>query len=251
MKKSKWSAIRVRALSLLLLIGALGNDSSAAPGDLDLSFDPGSGVNEGVKAMAIQPDGKLIIGGGFITVKGLVRFNLARLNPDGSGDPTFDAGTNTDQYGITAIALQSDGRVTFTRGYGAPPGREVARLNTDGTLDTSFVPTLGIFPSRGGFTCLAVQSDGRMLVGGYSPGPRSLLVRLSPNGAIDNTFANDTNGTFGAMIRSVALQPDGKILIAGYIGVSVNGTNHYDVARLNTNGSVDTNFQFGADGTAI
>jgi uncharacterized delta-60 repeat protein len=252
MKEWKWSATRICALSLVLLVGALSNESLAAPGDVDLSFDPGSGVNEGVKAVALQPDGKLIIGGGFTIVRGLVRQNIARLNADGSGDPTFDAGTNTDQYGITAIALQSDGKVIFTRGYGAPPGREVARLNTDGTLDTGFVPALGIFPSGSFISCLAVQSDGGILVGGYSiPGPRSLLVRLNANGAIDNTFANDTNGTFGAMIRSVALQPDGKILIAGYIGVSVNGTNHYDVARLNTNGSVDTNFQFGAGGTIV
>ena len=52
MKESKWSGIRVRALSLLLLIGTLGNDSSAAPGDVDLSFDPGSDVNGEIKAMA-------------------------------------------------------------------------------------------------------------------------------------------------------------------------------------------------------
>src|SRR5678809_865722 len=98
MKESKWSGIRVRALSLLLLIGALGNNSSTAPGDVDLSFDPGSGVNGGVKAMALQPDGKLIVGGGFTTVRGLARQSIARLNPDGSGDVTFDAGTNADQY---------------------------------------------------------------------------------------------------------------------------------------------------------
>ena len=250
-KESKRSATHICALSLLLLIGTLGNNSSAAPGDVDLSLDPGSGVNGGVKAMALQPDGKLIVGGSFTTVRGLARQSIARLNPDGSGEPTFDAGTNADQY-ISAIAVQSNGKVIFTRDdFGTMTGYKVARLNIDGTLDTSFAPALGTFPSSSGFTCMAVQPDGRIVLGGYSTqigGPRSLLIRLNANGVIDNTFTND-DGTFGGQIFSVALQPDGKILIAGNIGVSVNGTNHYGVARLNTNGTVDTNFQFGADGT--
>ena len=259
MKKSKWSAARFRAVSLLLLIGAIRNISLAAPGDVDLSFDPGSGLNGGVTRMALQSDGKLIIGGSFTTVRGLARQSIARLNPDGSGDPTFDAGTNADQH-VSAIALQSDGKVLFTREYsilsGEPAGDKVVRLNTNGTVDASFVSAALANAGPNAFTCVAVQPDGRILVGGYSsqldgsgnPYPRSLLIRLNANGAIDNTFTNDTDGTFGAIIYSVALQVDGKILIAGYIGVSVNGTNYYGVARLNTNGTVDTNFQFGADG---
>src|SRR5438034_8681485 len=91
MKESKFSATHFRALSLLLLlIGALSNNSSAAPGDVDLSFDPGSGVNGAVSLIAVQPDGKVIIGGGFTAVKGLVRHGMARLNADGSGDSSFN-----------------------------------------------------------------------------------------------------------------------------------------------------------------
>ena len=251
MKESKWSATHIRAVSLLLLVAAFANSSLAAPGDVDLTFDPGSGLNGEVKTMALQPDGKLIIGGRFTTVRGLARQSIARLNPDGSGDPVFDAGTNADHY-ISAIAIQPDGKVIFTREYIPSFGHKVARLNTDGTLDTSFAPALDSLPYSPAFTCAVVQSDGRILVGGYSTrgdGPHSLLIRLNADGAIDNTFTNDTAGTFGGLIFSVALQPNGKILIAGYIGVSVNGTNHDGVARLNTNGTVDTNFQFGADGT--
>ena len=96
MKESKWSATHIRAVSLLLLVAAFANRSLAAPGDVDRTFDPGSGVNGEVKAMALQADGKLLVGGGFTTVKGLPRFGLARLNADGSGDPAFDAGTNAD-----------------------------------------------------------------------------------------------------------------------------------------------------------
>ena len=93
MKKSYSLRTIILAGSVLLQLGTLGFHSLAAPGDVDLSFDPGSGINGEVRAMALQPDGKLIVGGSFSTVKGLVRFSLARLNTDGSGDATFSAGT--------------------------------------------------------------------------------------------------------------------------------------------------------------
>src|SRR5688500_13922238 len=114
MKESKWSGTHVQAVSLLLLIGALANTSLAAPGDLDLSFDTDVGVTGPVLATAVQPDGKVIIGGSFSTVKGLVRRGIARLNADGSSDSTFNPGTGVGTGGnayVTALALQSDGKV--------------------------------------------------------------------------------------------------------------------------------------------
>src|SRR5437899_12274967 len=88
---------RPRTSLLILLVGLLASltlqaiPCRAAPGDVDLSFDPGSGVDGAVYAIAMAADGKVLIGGEFTTVKGLVRNNLARLNADGSGDPTFNA----------------------------------------------------------------------------------------------------------------------------------------------------------------
>jgi uncharacterized delta-60 repeat protein len=238
--------------SLAFQLGSLCWQSRPAAGDVDLTFNPGSGVNGEVKAMALQPDGKVLIGGAFTMVKGLVRFALARLNSDGSGDATFDAGTNADRF-ISAIAVQPDGKVIFTRDNSIPAGHKVARLKADGSLDTSFAPALETFPSRSAFTCMAVQPDGRIVLGGYSMEPdgfgsfypRSLLIRLNADGAIDNTFMN-ADGTFdgpsGGSISSLALQADGRILIAGEIAASINGTNHYDLIRLHANGTVDTNF---------
>src|ERR1041385_3798044 len=92
MKESKWSATHICAASLLLWMGVLTNNSFAAAGDLDLSFDTGSGINGAVGAVAVQSDGKFLIGGAFTTVKGLVRVGFARLNADGSGDSSFLAG---------------------------------------------------------------------------------------------------------------------------------------------------------------
>src|SRR3954470_24016710 len=87
----------ILAGSLLLQLSTFCFDSCGAAGDVDLSFDPGSSVNGLVSAVAVQPDGKVIIGGQFTTVKGLVRTNLARLNADGSGDATFDPGMAYDR----------------------------------------------------------------------------------------------------------------------------------------------------------
>jgi len=259
MKNSHFVQTTILSASLLLQLGHFCLRSHATAGDMDLSFDPGSGIDGEVKAVARQPDGKLIIGGKFTTVRGLARQGVARLHPDGSGDPSFDAGTNADQY-ISAIALQPDGKVIFTREYstevGGPAGDKVVRLNADGTADVSFVPAAFANAGSNAFNCVTVQSDGRILIGGYSSQddgfgnfyPRAILMRLNANGSLDNTFTNGNGAFNGAFIFSVALQVDGKILIGGNLVVSVNGTNYYGVARLNTNGSLDTNFQFGADG---
>src|SRR5947207_2083100 len=98
MKRLKFLATCHRRTGFLLFLGALATQLHAASGDADLSLDAGSGVNDEVTRMALQPDGKLIVAGSFTTVSGLSRGNLARLNPDGSGDATFDAGTNADRF---------------------------------------------------------------------------------------------------------------------------------------------------------
>src|SRR5215475_406546 len=126
MKESKWSAKQLRALSLLLLISALTNNSFAAAGDVDLSFDAGSGVSGSVAAIALQPDGKVIIGG-VRMVKGLVCAGIARLNADGSGDSTFPTGIG----GSGPIVLQPDGKILVG-------GNGIARYFSNGSRDTNF-----------------------------------------------------------------------------------------------------------------
>src|SRR5262245_26049358 len=139
MKESKWSATHCRALSLLLLVGALSNDSLAAPGDVDLSFDPGSGVNEAVSAFALQPDGKVIILEEFTTVKGLVRHGIARLNADGSADSSFNPGTEASEN--SSIAVQQDGKMLVGRSIWPTTGSitnwGIFRLNSDKSPDTN------------------------------------------------------------------------------------------------------------------
>jgi uncharacterized delta-60 repeat protein len=248
----------ILAGSLLLQPGAFPFHSHAAPGDVDLSFDPGSGVNGTVRIVALQPDGKVIIGGEFTTVKGLARLNVARLNADGSGDATFNPGTNAIGQ-LVAVALQSDGKVLITvRGN---PAFKAARLNSDGNLDGSFLPQQGEGgPQHGDLTAVVEQPDGKVLFGGFvrvqyfdeenqlQSYERLLIYRTHPDGTVDNSFNYDNSAiTYGIgvlALRCLVLQPDGKVLLGGF-GSLINGTNHQGIARLNLDGSADTTFDPG------
>jgi len=233
MKKSKLIQKTILASTLLLQLGTFCFHADGAAGDVDLSFDPGSGVNGSVSAVAVQPDGKVIIAGDFTTVKGLSRPGIARLNADGSGDSSFAA---ADYRVPSALALQPDGKVLLSV-YSS-----ILRLNTDGSLDSAFSASIASFDE--GIYSIAVQSDGKVLIGGHftvvNGTSRNGLARLNANGTVDNSFSPGV-GTYG--VYAIAVQPDEKVLIGGYL--SVSGTNRVDIARLNANGSWDSSFNSG------
>jgi uncharacterized delta-60 repeat protein len=219
------------------------------PGSLDVTFDPTAGgqlvgpaAGQGVvKSLAFQPDGKLLIGGTFVGLNNRARNNLARLQPDGRLDETFSPGFGADVY-VDDIAVQPDGQIlivgAFTR-FNGQPRQGIARLHPDGSLDADFHPAVGGYPP----TCLALQSDGKILVGGaftnVCGATRNAMARLNPDGSLDVSFdAASVVTASGAGISALALQPDGKVLIAGQF------TTTYDqpLARLNPDGSRDPSF---------
>jgi uncharacterized delta-60 repeat protein len=239
MKESQSLAARVRSIGFLLVFSALAMQSTAAPSDVDLSFDPGSGVNGPVNAIVVQSDGKVIIGGQFTTVKGLARRNLARLNADGSGDPSFTPGAPfTSSTTIYALALQADGKVLVGQDSYANYG--LTRLNADGSYDTNFNSNAyAAIASAGPFypfsvSALLVQPDGKVLYAGEN------LLRLNSNGTLDTNFNSAAIG----YVYSMARQPDGKLIVGGYFYSDfVGGTPiGYGLARLNTDGPLDNTF---------
>ena len=133
-----------------------------ADGSLDAGFIDPNVTGGGVTESAIEPDGKIIIGGQFTSVGGQTRNYLARLNADGSLDTSFTASSNST---VESIALQADGKIilggAFTMVSGQPRNR-VARLNADGSLDTSFDPSVD-----GTVYSTAIQPDGKVNVAGY------------------------------------------------------------------------------------
>ena len=223
-------------------------------GSLDFSFLTNNllGASSTVWTMALQPDGRILIGGDFTTVNSQSRSHVARLNTDGSLDGTFIP-TNAITSTVNALALQSDGKVliggTFIISEYPKANRPyVARLNADGTIDESFSSSLAL---SGPVLALAVQPDGKILVGGTfsSVGyglSRNNIARLETDGTPDVTFPNAAS-TFGASgaIRSILLQNDGRILVGGDF-TSFNSSSLNRIGRLNADGSVDTGFNPGA-----
>lgn len=244
------------AASLLLQLNTFCLHSHAAAGDVDLSFDPGSGVNGPVNAVVVQPDGKIIIGGQFSTVRGLMRTNLARLNADGSGDPMFNPIPSYNP--IHALALQSDGRLlvgTFLKfticdeqdGCFDHYESSVVRLDSNGSLDGSFQPaTAQNYSEFGQFRSLVAQPDGKVLIAGnftsVNGTNRNGIARLNADGTLDTSF-NIGSGPNGA-VDFVAGQPDGKVLIGGRF-TTFNGTNCGSLARLHADGTLDGSFNSG------
>jgi len=224
-------------------------------GSLDASFQEGmTGVDYGqVLDVALQPDGKVLIGGYFQSVNGFERNGIARLNPDGSLDASFQEGmTDADYRYVLDVALQPDGKVLiggYFESVNGVPRRSIARLEPNGALDTSFQNDMSGVQYV--VQSMAVQPDGRVLIGGYiydvNGQPRNGLARLNPDGSLDDTFSGGTAGSDFIQVISLALQPDGRVLMGGSFQ-SVNGAARHGIARLNADGSVDTSFQQGMDG---
>ena len=181
-------------------------------------------------------------------------FTLARYNPDGSLDTTFDGDglatldiAGRDDYG-RAVALQPDGKVVVA-GYtynGTNYDFALARFNPNGSLDPSFHTTGYTVIDLGGieyFYTLAIQPDGKILAAGskYIIGyDDSAVVRFNPDGSLDTGFGS--NGMVLGYISSayaIALQPYGKIVVAGY---AYNISMDFGLLRLNPDGSLDTSF---------
>jgi uncharacterized delta-60 repeat protein len=227
---------------------------SGAPGDVDLAFNAGQGhVNRIVKKVVAQPDGKIILGGSFVIVRGAARNRIARLKQDGTADLSFDPGSGADKD-VDSIALQSDGKVIvvgqFTTINGTSRNR-VARLNADGSLDDTFQPGSG---ANGEVMCVGLDAEGKVLIGGifisFNGATRNRIARLNANGRLDTSF-NPGVGP-NSTVSAVAAQSDGKVLIGGYFS-TVAGMKTPYLARLNTNGTPDTTFKpgTGPDNTVL
>jgi uncharacterized delta-60 repeat protein len=245
-------------LLLSFAIFATNLGTRAAPGDVDPSFDPGSCIDGQVIACAIQPDGKVLIGGYFNTLHNAVRGKVARLNTDGRNDETFMnglSGLNSDGN-VQCLALQPDGKVIIGGLFSSVNGfacTNLARLNADGTLDTNFSSGLtwqdGILYE---INTICLQHDGKLLIGGWFDSvngfAKTNFARLNSDGSLDESFnviltdASDPLNPYNGLALTLALQEDGKILVGGDF-TQVNGWPCTNLVRLDQSGAVDAGFQ--------
>ena len=249
-------------------------------GNIDSTFgiggkvttDVGSGLMDYIKSIAIQPDGKILAAGGaYVTVGKYSRedFAVVRYNSDGSLDNTFgnqgkvitnsigDWDSLSQQSAAESIAVQRDGKILVAgvSQYGYGSHFALVRYNIDGSLDATFSNDGKLttdFQTYVWQSCLTIQSDDKILVGGYdSDVGFSLLVRYDTDGRIDTTFG--TNGIVKAEIsnglkygsKSITTQNDGKIISVGSIYDPSNGNLGFALIRFSSDGSLDSTFGIG------
>jgi uncharacterized delta-60 repeat protein len=264
-----------------------GNSDGSPDGVVSISL--GDGDDEGV-GIVVQTDGKIVVVGTSTSISGDASSNiaLARLTTAGVLDSTFGTANDGSPDGVvnlslgtgndvaTGLTLQADGKIVVvgTNTENESSNVAIARLNTDGALDTSFgagttdgtpdgVVSVSLGAGNDIGSAVAVQADGKIVVAGTSTsvgGSSSniVLLRLSANGALDSTFGTANDGTPDGVVNlslgdgndvanALKIQADGKIVVVGTTESA--GSSNIAVARLNTDGSLDTAFGKSDDGT--
>ena len=257
-----------------------------ANGELDTTFDPGTGFSTVPRQLLVQPDGKILAVGTFTSYDGSPVTSIARLTAGGSIDPTFNV-VIANAAVVDAVALQSDGKIliggSFTSVHGINrPG--LARLEPSGALDTTFSPVF----TNTSIKTIIVEPSGKITIGGtFSEDGtgRANLARLESTGAFDPgfvisvpavsglwrqpdgkyLFATNAGGSAalyrrnidgtadqafyppsfafvgGSFIRSVVPMPDGTLIVGGRFG-TVGGVSRSHLTRLAPNGLHDSGF---------
>jgi uncharacterized delta-60 repeat protein len=210
-------------------------------GSLDDSFDGGT-YNRAVVTMALQADGKVLVGGRFTNVAGKRHWGILRLTANGKIDDSFDVGSGPSAA-VLGLKVQPDGKILaageFKRFNGQAAGHLV-RLNEDGSVDGGFNDGTG---ADGLIWSLLLQKDGKILIAGTFNQVNGFscphIARLNADGSVDSNFRAPDG--LGNDLQSMTVQPDGKILVGGT--ATVNGATRPVLVRLNANGTLDKSFQ--------
>jgi uncharacterized delta-60 repeat protein len=237
------------------------------------------GGNDLATAIAVQKDGKIVVAGSTFAPGNIFlgrgtggNFAVVRYNPDGTLDSTFNEdGKLTTDFGandyITSMTLQADCKILVAGATSADSVDQsksdfaLARYTTNGTLDSTFSEDGKLTTDFGGYdyaSAVLVQSDGRIIAAGttyisYGFDAKIIVARYTKNGTLDSSFSDDgklvsnfgfawTNLGRGGLQGGIALQGDGKILIAGQAAAEDFYTGHFLLARIQTDGNLDSSF---------
>jgi uncharacterized delta-60 repeat protein len=221
-------------------------------GLVDSDFITGTGFNSSIepfdtaRTVSLQADGKIICGGSFTNYNNAFRNRIARLHSNGILDTTFNVGEGAN-FSVETLSIQSDGKVIiggdFTR-YNGQNRNRIARLHSNGILDTTF--SVGTGANSFGVSTTSIQPDGKVIIGGgfttYSGTTINRIARLHSNGILDTTFSVGTGSNSG--VATTLIQSDGKVIIGGFF-TSYSGTTINRIARLHSNGLIDSSFDVG------
>jgi len=220
-------------------------------GTLDNTWNPGAfGLNGTINDMELMPDGKIMIGGFIISYNGVNCGNLVRLNPDGTRDASFMVPFGTINGSVLQLELHMDGKVVAVGDFilfDTTNCRYMARLNSDGTYDTTFVADPGLAGTLANGRSVDIQPDGKILIAGsfshHNNAPANDLIRLNTDGSRDESFVSPFSQW--ATVNAVKVLPDGKILAGGEFS---NGfywpfsAAPARFVRLNSDGTWDSTF---------
>jgi uncharacterized delta-60 repeat protein len=254
-------------------------------GSIDQMFDPGEGVGGGyftgsplnmtyldIQAVALQSDGKILIGGRFTVVDSTNYAGVARLNSDGTLDTAFAAfgvteGPDFFQFSVpnlayvSSIVVQPDNKILIVGPFRKVNGVArncLARLEANGTVDTGFDPGIGLLPAPGELLSnvsfdLALALNGDIIAKGQiglayrADIPRRGIARFKTGGELDMGFAPSIDPSYWSSSEwlvnpsSLAVASDGKVILSGSFN-TINGKPTHQIARLNADGTLDSSF---------
>lgn len=238
----------------------------ALPGDLDTTFGVSGGyvvsdflaaqVDEGANDVVVQTDGKIVVVGSRYAAVNNYDYLAARYNADGTLDTTFSGDgifllNNSNSDYLNAVAIQTDGKIVAVGQSNSLSEAYIIRLNTNGTLDTTFSGD-GIFEISGAGIALSValQTDSKIVIGSRGLSGESIIIRLNTNGTLDTTF--DTDGIVSLSPNhyepyGLAIQSNGRIVVAGTSSTNAGGD--ISTVRLLSSGALDPTFD--SDGIAV
>lgn len=218
-------------------------------GSPDTSFNIGTGFDAGLRTIALQSDGKILVGGFFTSYNGTTQNRIIRLNPNGSMDSSFNTGTGINSNFVEQIVVQTDGKILVGGDFSSYNGdarNDLVRLNPSGDIDTSFTIGTGFGGAISKVYEITLDSYGRILVGGmfssFNGAAQNQILRLYSTGNLDTTFSSGMGADY--YVETIALQADGKILMGGQFD-SYDGTARNNIVSLNPDGSLDTVFNVG------
>jgi uncharacterized delta-60 repeat protein len=210
-------------------------------GGVDEGFDPGASAV--VAALALQSDERILIGGDFVALRGQAREHLARLHPDGGLDTELATSTNGP---VDSLVLGGGGTLLVGGGFdqiGGQSRERFASIRLDGVIESGLLADFG---ANDRVRAVVKRADGSVLAAGQISRHNTLeahnIVQICPG-----TCAYEFSASTDAPIEATVLQLDGKVVVAGSF-TQVNGVPRAHVARLNSDGSLDTDFDVSIDG---
>ena len=221
-------------------------------GSFDSTFNCGTGFNDDVNAIALQTDGKMVIGGNFTVFNDIVANRFIRLNADGTKDESFQVGLGFSKEGVQTIKIDSNGDLmiggSFTGFYNGSEVNRVVFLNSDGTLKTNF--DIGSGPASASVLSLECDEEGSWFIGGsfsvFNGQNQGRLAKINSDGEHDIAYLSSGIGFDNSVLNILPL-PNQKIIVGGNFN-KFNGTAVSKITCLLEDGSIDTSFNTGKTG---